>query len=315
MARGNDRFFAISHQPDIAVDAQSTFRVASISKVIVGRAIAGLVAERAVTWGTDVSDVLGWRLRHPAHPETPVTLAMVAAHHAGFDDAAGYALPPEIDLKTWFGQGDMFSHPPGSYFSYSNLGYIVLAEVIECLSGQPFAQAVAKYLPADAGFNWINVPAAARKRALPTYRFDGARYLPQIDSPATTAPPAQNAGRYSPQGGLRTSMDGMLTIAQGLATSDATPLWSPASGEGGYFDGVFESYGAGLQIYQTPVFYPRPLIGHFGNAYGFNGGVWYDRAHDLAFAYALNGLPMNDETDAFSTAELRVFDAISQIEE
>uniref|UniRef100_A0AAN0MLP5 Uncharacterized protein n=1 Tax=Yoonia rhodophyticola TaxID=3137370 RepID=A0AAN0MLP5_9RHOB len=106
----------------------------------------------------------------------------------------------------------------------------------------------------------------------------------------------------------------MLDMAEALETADMTPLWTPQMGPGDYLDGAFESYGAGLQIFEHPRFYPRPLIGHFGNAYGFAGGIWFDRKRGCSFAYALNGLPMGAESDAVLAEENRIFDVIAELE-
>jgi CubicO group peptidase (beta-lactamase class C family) len=312
VARGGMTHFAIGQQPFLDADAQSPFRVASVSKVLVGRALAAFVMTKATTWDADISDLLGWRLRHPAQPDTRLTLAMVAAHHAGLDDAAGYLIPPDLTLQQWCQTQDIFGYPPGVHFAYANLGYIILAEVLERLSGNPFPQAMSPFLPKGSGFNWVGVTPADRAKALPTYRRADDSYVAQIDAPPVLPATARHAGQYSPQGGLRTSLSGMLDIAKGLKDGQLPPLWTPSMGSGGYVDGVFESYGAGVQVFDNPSFYDHPLVGHFGNAYGFNGGVWYDRARDMSFAYALNGLEMGDESDAFSDAEIRIFDAIAQ---
>mgnify|MGYP000436335315 FL=1 len=77
------------------------------------------------------------------------------------------------------------------------------------------------------------------------------------------------------------------------------------------FGGVFESYGWGVQLFDSPAFYPRPLVGHFGNAFGFNGGVWYDPQRQIAMAYALNGIEMGDESDGISHHERSIMRAIA----
>lgn len=90
------------------------------------------------------------------------------------------------------------------------------------------------------------------------------------------------------------------------------PLWRKQDGPGDYLDGLLQDYDAGLQMLPNPPFYPRPLVGHFANAYGFKRRVWWDSEADLGFAYALNGLPMNDESNAMAEAEIEVFKAVAQ---
>ncbi len=313
MAHRGGRHLAVSHVPEVDADARSLFRVASVSKAVVGQAVAAFVKTTATTWDADVSDLLGWSLRHPGYPDRMVTLGMVASHSAGLTDDAGYLIPPDQTVRGWCQSQPVFATAPGTRFAYANLGYIVLAQVAERLAGKPFPEAVAPLVPQPGGFNWVGVPDDTP--VLPTYRKDGDRFVPQIDAVREGRPAAAHVGRYSPQGGLRLSLDGMLTLAEGIAAMDQTRLWTPQMGPGDYLDGVFESYGAGLQIFDAPRFYPRPLIGHFGNAYGFNGGVWWDAARELAFAYTLNGLAMGDEDDAFSAAERQIFDVVAQLKD
>ena len=108
------------------------------------------------------------------------------------------------------------------------------------------------------------------------------------------------------------SLRAMLTLAMSGAGVPRAPLWRHTDGPGDYEGGLFQDYGAGEQLLTDPSFYPRPLVGHFGNAYGFNGGVWWDAQADICFAYALNGVAMGDESDALSDAERAIFAAVAQ---
>ncbi|MDX8352794.1 serine hydrolase domain-containing protein [Cognatiyoonia sp. IB215182] len=313
VARADARHLSLATAPGINANEDTMFRVASISKLVVGQAVAARVKSRDVSWDTDISKVLGWPLRHPDAPDVPVTIGMVTSHASGLSDDAGYVLPPDVTLRDWCTSKPVFAAMPGSRFDYANLNYVVLATALEALAGQAFPDAIAAHLPQPGGFNWCNVSDVAARNRLPTFRSDEGVFLPQIDIEIAPIRPAKNVGAFSPQGGLRISLNGMLHLAESLRGSDATPLWDPAMGETHDPDGVFEAYGPGLQIFDDPWFYPRPLVGHFGNAYGFKGGVWYDQARDLSFAYALNGFPMGDESDAFAKEELQIFEAVSDL--
>lgn len=313
VAHSGGSHFAIGTAPGISADADTMFRVASISKIVVGQAVAAAVNAGRADWQTEVADILGWSFGRSDGDDAPLTLGMLASHSAGLTDAAGYLVPPDADLAGWCQAREIQDAPPGTRFAYSNLGYLLLAAVLEQLTGQSFPDAAKPLWDGPGGFNWVGVPAAERNNRLPSFRKDGDRFLPQIDDEIVAVPEGRHPGIYSPQGGLRLSLRGMLALADRLRHADTIRLWTPAMGPGEYLDGVFESYGAGLQIFDAPVFYPRPLIGHFGNAYGFKGGVWYDPTADTAFAYALNGLPVGDEDDTFSQAELDIFATAANI--
>lgn len=320
--------FHLSTAPGIQATEHSLFRAASISKIVTARTLVE-VAKRRV--GQDppyldlsLANLLGLPLAHPDYPATPLTLRMLLCHTASLNDAAGYLIPSGTSLPDWLkthGPKLFLPDQPGTYFSYSNLGYILIAAATEALAGTRFDllshDHVLGPLGISGGFNWSGVSAAGRARRLATYRRDGANLIAQIDGaePTSTVPahyrPTLDTATLSPQGGLRISLSGALQLAQSLAQTDPTPLWTPALGPGDYLDGVFEGYGAGLQIFQNPSFYPRPLIGHFASAYGFSGGVWWDEARQTAFCYALNGLPLGDQADAFRPEELAIFAAVA----
>jgi hypothetical protein len=93
---------------------------------------------------------------------------------------------------------------------------------------------------------------------------------------------------------------------------DHARLWTPDLGGMDDPTEVVDAYGAGLMFHDRPHFYPRPLIGHFANAYGFCGGLWFDAARDAAFAIAINGLPEGEDADALRPEETALFDAIAR---
>ncbi|MEJ6396837.1 serine hydrolase domain-containing protein [Yoonia sp. 208BN28-4] len=312
----------------IDANRHTHFRAASVSKIVTGAAfrIAAKRAGIASPYDVSAQGYLGFDLRHPSFPDDQITLWMLLTHTSGLSDDGGYQFANGL-AADWT-QSDRFGpHRPGTYFSYSNLGYILIAACVENMTGERFDTFASEHVLRPhgiaGGFNWSGVPAAARIAALPTYRRADQKFVPQIDDAIphygvmNPYGGVLNEGAYrlsndtaqvSPQGGLRLSLDGMLRLGRTIGGS--SPLWRQSDGAGDYLDGVFQHYGAGLQIFDSPDFYPRPLVGHFGNAYGFNGGVWYDVQADAAFAYALNGLPMDDESDSFSDAERAIFHVI-----
>ena len=98
-----------------------------------------LVDEGKVDLDADVSDYLGFSVRSPNFPDTPVTLAQLLSHRAGLRDAAGYIIPLGESLKdklndpgAWFADA-----PPGEApFEYANLGSPVVASALEAASGE-----------------------------------------------------------------------------------------------------------------------------------------------------------------------------------
>ena len=138
VAHGDRRHLAVSHVPEVSADAQSLFRMASVSKVVVGqpdarrqidprgrgvliRAQGAFVKTKATTWDSDISDLLGWSLRHADYPDRVVTLGMVASHSAGLSDDAGYLIPPDQTVQDWCRSQPVFAAEPGTRFSVFKL--------------------------------------------------------------------------------------------------------------------------------------------------------------------------------------------------
>lgn len=312
---GQAPLLAIGTAPQVTAQPTTQFRVASVSKIVTAAVILEALRRMGLDPSSprDASEALGFRLRHPHYDDVQITIAALAAHTSGLKD---FTVPADMPLREVFAGNVFLPQPADTTFAYSNAGYILLAEIAQNLSGTRFDQIARDVLSAmdvQGSFNWLDI--GTMPDTLPTFRHDGQTFVPKIDhSPQIGRfDPEANVAQFSPQGGLRTSLSGMLAIAGSLRSTSAATLWSPKRGPFDPVGGVFESYGWGLQIFATPVFYPRPLIGHFGNAYGFNGGVWYDRQTETAFAYALNGVAEGDESDAFSAHELSIFQTIAAL--
>ena len=78
--------------------ADDPVRIASVSKLVVALGVLRLVEQGRLDLDRDVSDYLGWRLRHPAYPDQSITLAQLLGHRSGLADRVDYALPLDADL-------------------------------------------------------------------------------------------------------------------------------------------------------------------------------------------------------------------------
>ncbi len=66
------------------------FRIASISKSFSATAIMQLVEKRKISLEDDMSKLVGFIIRNPKYPETPITLKMVLSHRSSINDSQGY---------------------------------------------------------------------------------------------------------------------------------------------------------------------------------------------------------------------------------
>lgn len=243
-------------QDDLRTDHK--VRVASISKLVTAIGVMQLVEQGRVDLDDDVSDWLGFNLRNPKFPDDPITVRQLLAHTSSIRDGGRYWLLGEEVFSDFFlpdgalfGEGAYFAddHAPGSYFAYSNLGFGVLAGVIEVESGMRFdaymRENVLLPLGLDIGFSPCDVTRRDPELLAATFRktdeddnwtpdgpwraqndgemvacYVGMDRIPRAgDQPVSYLADyklGQNPTYFSPQGGLRASAEDLATITQML---------------------------------------------------------------------------------------------------
>jgi CubicO group peptidase (beta-lactamase class C family) len=284
-----------SGAPGPAFGFSSMFRVASVSKMVTAAGFMRLASEGAVDLDADVSAYLGAPLRHPAHPETAITARMLLSHTSGLRNGADFPLPFSAVLLERLsraagepGYGDWFAPDnelPGEFFSYSDVNFGVIAQIIERVAGRRFdlymREAVFAPLGLDIGYNWSGVGQAARDRVAPAARLRDGRWTAEFDQEPPPEPDvslyrgdapeeprlaAYELGRnglgFSPHGGLRVSLAGMDALARFFAHGDERvlgldalramqePAWSyraePSNGE--TVSGFYQHFGLGVHL-------------------------------------------------------------------
>lgn len=212
-------------------------RVASISKLIVALGVMRLVEQGRVSLDEDVSRWLGWRLRNPAFPDTPITLRLLLAHRSSIkDEGDNYVIPLGQTVERKIADPVSFDadHAPGTYFRYSNLNFPVIASALEKATGEPFdrlmERLVMRPLGLDACFNWTTCSDARIARAVVLYNPDGSVRLDGLGGARPECPVfrqegaigcdlstyvlGSNGALFSPQGGLRASVSDLAVIGQ-----------------------------------------------------------------------------------------------------
>jgi len=221
-----------------AVTADDPVRVASISKLVTAIGAMRLVEQGKLDLDADLSPLLGWTLRNPAFPDTPITLRLLLSHRASLTDAAGYWAVPldgalrEItdDPRAWDA-----AHAPGTFFRYANIDLPIVASAMEKATGERFDTLMQRLVFAplriQACFNWESCSADFASRAVVQYDKSGA---PVYDNLRGRKPdcavirstkrecdlsqwkPGRNGAMFSPQGGLRISANGLARIGRML---------------------------------------------------------------------------------------------------
>jgi CubicO group peptidase (beta-lactamase class C family) len=315
-------------------------RVASVSKIATALTLIQLAEEGLVDLDSDASPALGFTLRHPRHPDAPITPRMILSHTSGVRDASTYRGVVGETLEGFFvpggerwadGEHWAAREAPLGHFTYSNLGMGLIAQMAERAGKERFDRLAKRLvfdpLGIDCGFNWSGVPEAAVAVASPLYRRPtaGGPWTVQVDGdlavvtrPTHAVKPGLTLDDYvvganglifAPQGGLRASVMDLVAIGMGLTGARplleagtraalARPVWThdPARDNGDTSGGAFQGFGTGVHWLLPGEGCPiaglkRPMIGHYGDAYGLLAGLWVDPETRAGFAWFATGSP------------------------
>ena len=132
---------------ELAIDADTVFDIGSITKQFTGAAILKL--EEADMLLTE--DTLGDFFPDVPADKAGITVHQLLTHSAGLPEALGDDYAPALqDEFVALALNTPLEHAPGETYLYSNVGYSLLAAIIELVSGQSYEQFLreALFLPA-----------------------------------------------------------------------------------------------------------------------------------------------------------------------
>jgi CubicO group peptidase (beta-lactamase class C family) len=272
-------------QMQLPIDDGTRYRIASISKTVTAIGLMKLFDEGLFELDEDVSDYLGFELRHPDFPEVSITFRHLLTHQSGVLDGSGYfnflsatylqTPTPSIDALMLPG-GNYYTtniwgnHAPGTYFQYSNLNFGIIATLIESISQMRFDEymrtAVLEPLNIEGSYNVQDIEAIDNVAVL--YR----NAFPESDNYQGSPPTPLDLSNYeigtngiifAPQGGLRVSPIELSRIMRMLANEgsfEGVTILSPETvammlenewfyngTNGDNYYNLFNSWGLGIQ--------------------------------------------------------------------
>lgn len=157
--RGGDTVVARGYgradlENDVPMTAEHVFQIASITKEFTAAAVLALVAEGRVELDAPVTRYL------PGAPVQgrAVTVRQLLSHTAGIADYAESPRVPDIKRLDWPADSLValvantpFYFAPGEQLRYSNTGFTLAGQLIETLSGMPYAEFVERRILRPAG--------------------------------------------------------------------------------------------------------------------------------------------------------------------
>ncbi len=310
------------HDAPGALDTGLRMRCASITKAATARLACELAVSGRLDLGTDAATVLA------AIPQG-ITFDMLLSHTSGLTDAGGYltqpGTPPTVLVRPP-------RTPPGLFFCYANLNYMVLGAAFEAITGDRLDRGLRDLVLTPAGIsgglNWAGV---SDRRPVPLYQRHGNTHTLEVDG--TDADwsadliltnggghdlsgyvPGRDTVLMSPHAGLRLSLPEMARLARHIGADSPAGrlqreiLWRSKGGNGDGSNGLFPAVGRGVMHATGGSTLIGPLVGHGGRALGFAGGVWYNPHSGTAHAFAMTGA--DDGTSWDRNASARPDDAL-----
>ncbi|MFZ5668077.1 MAG: serine hydrolase domain-containing protein [Pseudomonadota bacterium] len=182
----------IQPKADPAVDGDTLFQVASLSKWIAAWGVMRLVEEGKVDLDAPVDSYLKrWKLPPGEFDNRQVTVRRLLSHTAGLTDGLGYggfapgepiqsleqSLTRASDASPGRDGITRVGKAPGSGFAYSGGGYTLLQLLIEDVAGEPFAAYMQRTVLGPLGMTRSTylLPEGGVDNLAPFYDTDGSR--------------------------------------------------------------------------------------------------------------------------------------------
>lgn len=329
-------------QQETPVQPNARFRVGSISKPITAIATLRLVERGELSLDDSVFDILGQFLPDggPADERlTETTVRQHLRHTAGWDsveiglgpafaptqiaEAEGAEPPASAETIVRFLAKQQLGADPGSRFNYANAGYIVLARVIEAVTGTNYETHVRENVLSDLGISRMRVGATQRDSRLE----DEVRYYGHqtVESPYAAGEVPGPYGRFhlpsiDGAGGWVGSVTDLLRFVRGVSGGPETdnllgtetvsrmtarpdvPSWS----------GERQFYGMGWYVIARSG--TAPTLWHNGSLPGSYGFVIHSGSEDLTLAALFNSRSPASQQQTFNTqAQQMLIEALQEV--
>lgn len=308
-------------------------RIASASKSFTATGLMQLVDKGIVSLDDDVSDLIGFRVRNPHHPDTPITLRMILSHTASINDnGENYFTLDHINPAV---NGDCadayFTYGPGEGYNYSNLGMNLAGAILEKLSGVRFDIYIRENIILPLGlYGGHNVDSLDASRFASIYRkvdgewveSDGPYKSRAEDMPGYIL--GYSAPIFSPTGGVKMSvedlakyvmmhinygeLDGVRIISEESARTMQTAVpFTKGDGINTYCLGLGEfPYQTREPKYNVPGNY---LIGHSAGSYGLSGIMLWSPSDKWGMVAMATGLVPVEGKSFLQAIASEVYDA------
>ena len=234
------------------LDVNDIFKIASMSKSFSAVSILQLIDEGKLSLEDDVSDLMGFPVRHPKWPDIPITLKMLLSHTSSMKDGSGnsrYWTPdwvnPDVTSVDSMLRHAFYDYAPGQGYNYCNRGFNMLGNIIERASGERFDDYVRHHIldPLGAGKAGYNVDSLDTDRLVTMYGYNKSEdkllrnnaYVRKNEKKVAdgTYVIGEDGWGWSPTGGMKITLPDLtrwlMTLRDSCITPSGVRLISPAA--------------------------------------------------------------------------------------
>lgn len=217
-------------------DADTVFRIASMTKSITGLAVLKLRDEGKLSLddpaAKHVPELAG--IHYPTQDSAPITVRQLLTHSAGLPEDNGWGDPrldmTEGEFSSMLRRGLSFSTSPGIQMEYANLGFGLLGRIVARVAGAPYQEVVTRQILRPLGMTastWDRKNVPPEHLALGYGRNTGPFRLMVGDA----ADPVDHVEKQLADGAFA-SMGGLYTTIRDFAryTSFQLAAWPPRDG-------------------------------------------------------------------------------------
>ena len=218
------------------VDADTVFRIASMTKSITGLAVLKLRDEGKLSLDDPaakyVPELAG--IHYPTHDSAPITVRQLLTHSAGLPEDNAWGDPrldmSEAEFSSMLRRGLSFSASPGIQMEYANLGFGLLGRIVQRVAGVPYQQLVTRQILRPLGMTastWDRKYVSPGRLAVGYGRKTGPFQFIVVSA----TEPADHVEEQLADGAFA-SMGGLYTTIRDFAryTSFQLAAWPPRDG-------------------------------------------------------------------------------------
>jgi CubicO group peptidase (beta-lactamase class C family) len=298
----------LSLETEQRVTPQTYFRIASLSKAFTATSIALLVRDGKLDWDTKVRDILPEFTLYSEWVSQSFTITDLLTHRSGLAAGAGDSMlwpAPSGFTQTELIHNLRYLTPKFSYqeYGYSNVMYLVAAEIVAKISGQPWAVFVDEHIMRAFDIDCFagDVPEHVLNHTALPHGHNDERGIYLIPRNAVS----EQAVLAGPAGGVVCSLNGMIRWMQlWLGADDDTNTTAFLSPELRAFmweeqttmpvyprakqmnDTTFKTYGLGWRKEDVN---DVEMISHTGTLSGFQAYIALLPEQDLGVVVLNNG--------------------------